>query len=45
MSAIWSQDGTVIVFDAEVGSASGRAEHEAWQKIERRKQMKREKRA
>lgn len=44
MSATWTHDGTVIVLDAEVGTASGRSEHEAWQKIDRRKAMKREKR-
>ncbi|MER9937448.1 hypothetical protein [Mesorhizobium sp. M0088] len=41
MSAIWTQDGTVLVFDAEVGTASGRSEHEAWEKIEARKATKR----
>lgn len=42
-SMIRTPDGTVIVVDAEVGSASGRNEFEAWREIERRKAAKREK--
>ena len=45
MIAIWTNAGTIIVFDPEVGTASGRSEHEAWKEIERRKAMKQERRA
>jgi hypothetical protein len=40
MTATYTQDGTVIIFDAEVGTASGRTETEARRKIECRRSFK-----
>ena len=45
MIAIWTHDGTIFVFDNEIGTVSARSEHEAWKEIGRRKAMKRERRA
>jgi|EndMetStandDraft_9_1072997.scaffolds.fasta_scaffold688429_1 hypothetical protein len=46
MIAIWTHDdGTIIVFDPEIGTVCARSEHEAWQKIERRKALKQDRRA
>ncbi|WP_181181353.1 hypothetical protein [Mesorhizobium sp. B1-1-5] len=44
MSAITTQDGTIIVFDQEVGTVSASTESAARREIERRKAMKRERR-
>jgi hypothetical protein len=45
MIAIWTHEGTVIVFDLEVGTVSARSEHEAWREVERRRAIKQERRA
>ncbi|WP_181172293.1 hypothetical protein [Mesorhizobium sp. B2-2-3] len=45
MSAIWTHDGTVIVFDPEIGTVSAPSETAARREVERRKAMKRERRA
>lgn len=42
MSAIWTHDGTVIVFDPEIGTVSAHTETAARREVERRKAMKRE---
>lgn len=39
---IRTQDGTIIVFDPEIGTVSAPSEHIAWQKIDRRKELKRQ---
>lgn len=36
-AAIWTHDGTRIVMDDEVGTASGKSDAEAWAEIRRRK--------
>jgi len=41
MSIVWTQDGAVLVFDAEVGTASGTTEDQARRRIECRRQFKR----
>jgi len=41
MSMLITHDGTVIIFDAEVGTASGRTETEARRRIECRRKFKR----
>lgn len=43
-SFITTEDGTVLVFDSEVGTVSGRSEFEALRELDRRKAMKRERR-
>lgn len=40
-AAIWTHDGTRIALDSEVGTASGKSDAEAWEKIRRRKATKR----
>ncbi|WP_167480743.1 hypothetical protein [Mesorhizobium waimense] len=37
MIAIWTHEGTIIVFDPEIGTVAARSEHEAWREVERRK--------
>jgi hypothetical protein len=43
-SFITTEDGTVLLFDSEIGTVSGRSEFEALREVERRKAMKRERR-
>ncbi|CAN7687044.1 hypothetical protein LJR234_005737 [Mesorhizobium amorphae] len=45
MIAIWTHEGTIIVFDPEIGTVAARSEHEAWREVERRKAIKQERRA
>ncbi len=45
MTMLITHDGTVIIFDAEVGTASGQTETEARRKIECRRSFKRAKEA
>lgn len=44
-SMIHTQDGTVIVFDPEIGTVSAKSEAEAWREVERRKALKTARRA
>ncbi len=42
MIATWTHEGTVIVFDKDIGTVSARSEHAAWREVDRRKAMKRD---